>query len=153
MSKLAPGMLPHEKVAELIRIYGKGTSRMPLADCGTGHMNRAISWKYVHSRLRLILEVEGFSDFRYKFAIAIEPSDSDPHASTRRTQEEVADSSGMLAKVDNRIKHGFLTKNHLLLALLVLRDGRIPKDHDLDSFLDSAVERWKGPAQTAARGA
>ena len=107
MSKLAAGLLPNEKAAELVRIYGKGTSRMPLDDCGTGHMNRAISWKYVHSRLRLIVEVEGFSSFRYKFAIATEPSDSDPLASTRRTQEEVADSSGMLPKVDNRIRNWF----------------------------------------------
>ena len=115
LSKLSPGMLPHEKVAELIRIYGKPASRMPLDDLGTGHLNRAISWKYVHSKLRQILEVEGFSSFRYKFAIAIEPSESDPLASTRRTLEEVANSSGMLAKVDNRSKSGLQTKNHLFL--------------------------------------
>ena len=138
MSKLSAGMLPHEKVAELVRIYGKGTSRMPLDDCGVGHLNRAISCKYVHSRLRLIVEVEGFSSMRYKFAIATEPSESDPLASTKRTQAEVADSSGMLAMVDNRSKNGFLTKNHLLLALLVLKDGRILKDHDIASV-------WKVP--------
>ena len=134
MSKLAAGLLPNEKAAELVRIYGKGQSRMLLDDCGTGHLNRAISVKYVHSRLRAILEVEGFSDFRYKFATATEPSDSDPYASTRRMQQEVADSAGMLAKVDNRIKKGFLTKNHLLLGLITLRDGGIRKDHDKDAF-------------------
>ena len=69
-SKLSSkNMKPHAKVAELLRLYGKGTNRMLLEDCGVGSMNRAISWKYVHSRLRLILEVEGFSSFRYKFAI------------------------------------------------------------------------------------
>ena len=75
---MQPSDMPHEKVAELIRIYGKGQSRIPLEELGVGHMNRAVSSKYVHSRLRLILDVEGFSSFRYKFATAIEPSDSDP---------------------------------------------------------------------------
>ena len=107
LSKLSTDMLPHEKVAELIRIYGKPASRMPLDDLGTGHLNRAISWKYVHSKLRQIVEVEGFSSFRYKYAIAVEPQDSDPLASTKRTHEEVADSAGMLAKVGNRPKQWF----------------------------------------------
>ena len=97
-------------------------------------MNRAISWKYVHSRLRMILENEGFSNFRYKYAVAIEPQDSQPLASTTRTQHEVAESCGMLAQVDNRSKYGFLTKNHLLLAMQMLKDGRIKQDHDKESF-------------------
>ena len=126
--------MPHAKVAELLRLYGNGTNRMLLEDCGVGSMNRAISWKYVHSRPRLILEVEGFSSYRYKYAVAMEPQDSNPLASTKRTQEEVAESCGMLAQVDNRSKHGVLTKNHLLLALLVLRDGRIKKGHDMEAF-------------------
>ena len=146
MSKLPEGMMPHEKVAELLRVYGKGReSRMPLDDLGVGHLNRAVSCKYVHSRLRLICEVEGFSSFRYKYAIAVEPSDSNPLASTKRTQDEVADSSGMLAKVDNRVRNGLLTKNHLYLGLLVLKDGRIPKDHDMQSF-------WTVPAKDAVSG-
>jgi hypothetical protein len=118
LSKLAVGMMPHERVTELIRVYGKGESRMPLDDLGVGHLNRAVSCKYVHSRLRMILDTEGFSSFRYKYAIAVEPSDSDPLASTKRTQAEVADSSGMLAEVDNRARNGLLTKNHLFLGLL-----------------------------------
>ena len=119
MSAVSRDMLPHEKVAELIRIYGKEVSRTPLSKLSVGHLNRAISWKYVHSKLRQILEVEGFSSFRYKYAIAIEPSESDPLASTRRHQEEAANSSGMLPTVDDRAKIGHVTKNHLLLCLLV----------------------------------
>ena len=36
--------------------------------------------------------------------------------------------------VDNRSRIGLLTKNHLLLMLLVLLDGRIPMDHDRSQF-------------------
>ena len=97
VSKLSSkNMKPHARVAELIKIYGKPISRILLKDCGVGHMNRAISWKYVHSRLRMILENEGFSNFRYKYAVAVEPQDSQPLASTTRTQHEVAESGGML---------------------------------------------------------
>jgi hypothetical protein len=121
---MQPTDMPHEKVAELIRRYGKGQSRIPLKALGVGHMNRGVS-----SRLRLNIEVEGFSSFRYKFVTAIVPSDSELQASTERTQDEVADSSGMLAKVDNRVKHGLLTKNHLFLGLLVPSDSD-PLDGD-----------------------
>ena len=124
MSKLAVGMLPHEKVAELIRRYGKGQFRIPLKALGVGHMNRGVS-----SRLRLNIEVDSFSSSRYKFVTAIVPSDSELQASTERTQDEVADSSGMLAKVDNRVKNGLLTKNHLFLGLLVPSDSD-PLDGD-----------------------
>ena len=44
--------------------------------------------------------VEGFSSFRHKYAIATEPSDSDPLVSTRRTLAEVADSMGMYQKIE-----------------------------------------------------
>ena len=39
-----------------------------------------------------------------------------------------------LAQVDNRSKYGFLTKNHLLLAMQMLADGRIKQDHDEEAF-------------------
>ena len=139
MSKLSADMLPSEKVAELVRAYGRGTTRILLEECGVGHMNRSIRWKYVHSRLRMILEVDGFSSFRYKYAIAVEPQDSNLLASTKRTQDEVADSGGRLAMVDKQPKYGYLTKNHLLLALLVLKDGRIAKDHDPESLWTTPV--------------
>ena len=129
------GMLPHEKVAFLCKKYAKGpVCVISLDELAVGVLNRAISVKYVHSRLRLILEKEGFSTMRYKHCTAIEPSEADPLASTRRHQEFAANSSGMLAKVDDKPRNGLLTKNHLLLCLLVLKDGRIPKDHDRDSF-------------------
>ena len=94
----------------------------------------------MHSRLRTIMDVDGFSSDRYKYAIAVEPQASDPLASTRRTQEEVAEAQGKLAMVDNQPKYGFLTKNHLLLALLILKDGRISKDHDQESFWTTPVK-------------
>ena len=111
---MQPTDMPHEKVAELIRRYGKGQFRIPLKALGVGHMNRGVS-----SRLRLNIEVDSFSSSRYKFVTAIVPSDSELQASTERSQDEVADSSGMLATVDNRVTHGLLTQNHLFLGLLV----------------------------------
>ena len=53
---------------------------------------------------------------------------------------EALNSSGMLPTVDDRKRNGHLTKNHLLLCLLVLLDGRIHKAHDRDSF-------WKAPGK------
>ena len=61
-------------------------------------MNRAISGKYCHSKLREILEVEGFSSERYKYAVAAEASEKDPMQNTRRMVQEVEDSAGMLPK-------------------------------------------------------
>ena len=74
-----------------------------------------------------MIEEDGFSSFRYKVCIAAEPPVGNPLASTLRTQQEATDSDQMLPQVDNRPRLGHLTKNHLLLALLVLKDGRIPK--------------------------
>ena len=87
-SKLSKNMLPNEKVSTLLKCYGKGTAMVPLSRLGVGHLNRAISWKYVHSKLTQVVDVEGFTIIRYKHAIAVEPPDDDPLASTRRTQEE-----------------------------------------------------------------
>ena len=141
MSKLTEDMLPSERVQELCRAYGRGQhTRLMIETLGVGHLNRAISWKYVHSRLRTIMDVDGFSSERYKYAIAVEPQSSDTLASTRRTQEEVAEAMGKLAKVDNQPKYGLLTKNHLLLGLLVLKDGRIAKDHDQESLWTTPVK-------------
>ena len=124
-SKLAADLLPHEKVQALYKHYGKGRNRWPLHQGATGFMNRAISGKYRHSKLREIVEVEGFSSERYKFAVAAEPSEKDPMQNTRRMLQEVEDSAGMLPKVvnDKQPLNGFLTKNHLLLAMLILADG------------------------------
>ena len=95
-SKLSANMLPHEKVTQLVRRYTKGQTRIGLEKLGVGWLNRSVSWKYVHSKLREILEVEGFSAFRYKVCIAVEPDDNDLFASTRRTEEEVKRADGML---------------------------------------------------------
>ena len=124
ISKLTDAMLPHERVSHLVRHYGSREIQIQLKDLGIGDINRSISWKYVHAKLRQIVEVEGFSSFRYKHAIAIEPRDSDPLAASRRIQTEAANSGGMLPTVDDRARYGLLTKNHLLLVLLVLKDGR-----------------------------
>ena len=139
------GMLPHEKVAFLCKKYAKGpVCVISLDELAVGVLNRAISVKYVHSRLRLILEKEGFSIMRYKHCTAIEPSDADPLASTRRHQEVAANSSGMLAQVDDKPRNGLLTKNHLLLGLLALKDGRIAMDHNKETF-------WKVPPKEGGR--
>ena len=43
-------MLPHAKVAELIRIYGKGAAcKVKLCELAIGVINRGISWKYVQT--------------------------------------------------------------------------------------------------------
>ena len=113
-------MLSHQRVDDLLKRYDKGTSRISLDKLGVGELNRAIRPKYVHAKLKRILEVEGFSAFRYKYAIGIEPADNDPHASTNRTNREADNSDGLLPKVGCQPRIGLLTKNHLLLGLLVL---------------------------------
>ena len=90
ISKLTDAMLPHERVSNLVKRYGSREVQIPLGDLAIGDINRSISWKYVHAMLRKIVEVEGFSSFRYKHAIVIEQHDSDPLAHTRRTQAEAA---------------------------------------------------------------
>ena len=127
-SKLTKNMLPNEKVNVLLKSYARGPAAMvPLSRLGVGHLNRAMSWKYVHSKLYQVVEVEGFSVHRYKCAIAVEPPDADPFASTKRNQQEAYNSAGMLPTIDDKERFGLLTKNHLFFGLLVLQDGRIPK--------------------------
>ena len=65
-------------------------------------------------------------------------------ASTTRTQDEARNSGGMLPMVDNRSRIGLLTKNHLLLMLLVLLDERIHMDHDRS-------QSWKVPDKDGAK--
>ena len=133
-SKFPKNMLPNEKVATLCRAYSNGTAMIPLNRFAVGHLNRAISWKYVHYKLSQIFDVGGFSIFRYKYAVAVEPPDDNPLGSTRRTQEEAFNSSGMLPTVVEREGYGLLTKNHLFLCLLVLLDGRIPRTKIVNLF-------------------
>ena len=68
-SVLVKEMLPNEKASKLVRAYGKPAAMVALDLLGIGHLNRDISWKYVHSQLVQILDVEGFSSIRYKQAI------------------------------------------------------------------------------------
>ena len=59
-SQVNPALLPHAKVAELTRIYGKsGECRVKLTELAIGVVNRGISWKYVHSLIHRILMEEG----------------------------------------------------------------------------------------------
>ena len=127
---LSKGMLPNEIAAKLVRVYGKPVSMVSLDMLGIGHLNRDISWKYVHSQLVQIVDVEGFSTIRYKQAIGVEPPDNDRFVSSKRTQDEANASGGMLPFMKPGERIGLLAKNHLLFALFVLLDGRIVKDHD-----------------------
>ena len=140
-SVITNDMLPQEKVSLLYSTYAKAVTKRRLTELSVGHLNRAISWKYVHSLLRNILEVDGFSPDRYKYATAVEPPDEDELRDTKRHQNEAEMSGGILAMVDNQRRLGLLTKNHLLCALLLLLDGRIKKDHDHDSV-------WTRPKAT-----
>ena len=119
-SKLSKNMLPNGKVYTLLKCYGKGTAMVQLSRLGVSHLNRAISRKYVHSKLTQVVDVEGFTIIRYKHCIAVESPDDNLLASTRRNQEEAFNSAGMLPTVDDKERCGLLTKNHLFFGLLVL---------------------------------
>ena len=133
-------ILPHEFASNLVAKYNKGLTRVPLEQLGVSRHNRPISFRYVHSKLKKILYEEGFSKMRYQFAIAIEPEDGDKFAANVRTNEEAADSNGMLPTVGvDSPRFGLLTKNHLFLGLLVLKAGNIRCDHNPDDI-------WTAPA-------
>ena len=138
-SKANQQLLPHDRVSELVRTYGRNDRvKVPLKKLAVGAINRGISWKYVQTMISRILHDEGFSTERYKYCIAVEPNPKDPWASTKRHMEEAAAADGYLPTVDNLPLLGLLTKNHLFLALLCLLDGHIKKkrlrpDTDLDS--------------------
>ena len=54
------------ELAETMRAkHTRGHQRMHLRELGIAPFNRAVSPKYVHYLLRRILEVEGFTKFRY----------------------------------------------------------------------------------------
>ena len=128
-SRLPKDLLPHAKASELVKMYRKdlGAVKLKLSELAIGEINRGISWKYVQTLLHRMLFEDGFSPERYKYAIAAEPKADDPLCSTRRHQQEAAASAGFLPMIDERSRPGLLTKNHLFLALLCLKDGRIPK--------------------------
>ena len=141
-SQANPALLPRAKAHELTRIYGKsGECRVKLTELAIGGVNRCISWKYVHSLIHRILMEEGFSEERYKHAIAVEPKADDPLASSRRHREEAAAAAGMLPMVPEARLCGLLTKNHLFLALLSLLVGHIKKRFRSDSDLDAPAGR------------
>ena len=50
----------------------------------------------------------------------------------------------MIPTVGCQPRLGLLTKNHLLLSLLILLDGRIPKDHDHEEFWTRPPKNGKG---------
>ena len=49
-SRIRSSLLPHEKASALVEAYNKGFVTMKVGDLGIGHLNRPISWKYVHSK-------------------------------------------------------------------------------------------------------
>ena len=130
MSRLPKNLLPRAKSSELVKIYRKdmGVVKLKLSELAIGEINRGISWKYVQTLLHRMLLEDGFSPERYKYAVAVEPKAGDPLGQTRRHQQEATASAGYLPMIDERSRPGLLTKNHLFLALLCLKDGRIPKD-------------------------
>ena len=129
-SRLPKDLLPHAKASELVKMYRKdlGAVKLKLSELAIGEINRGISWKYVQTFLHRMFWEDGFSPERYKYAIAAEPKADDPLGSTRRHIQEATASAGMLPMIDERSRPGLFTKNHLFLALLCLKDGRIPKD-------------------------
>ena len=120
--------------------HTRGIERMHLRELGNATFNRAVSPKYVHYLLRRILEVEGFTRFRYKQAIVLRPNPKDPLAVARRTNAEAKRSGGLLAPVAEKPLHGLATKNHLVLGLLALASGNVEWDHQ-DTMCMSAPPR------------
>jgi hypothetical protein len=98
---------------------------MPLSQLGVGSFNRPVSPKYVHHLLRLILDRDGFTRFRYKNAIALEPKPDDPGGATRRTNDEAARSGGLLPIALDGERFHLATKNHLYLGLCCVGAGHI----------------------------
>ena len=123
-------MKPNEIANALIKRHGTCFTFLPLDKLAVGSFNRAISPKYVHHRGNIIEEDDGFSQHRYKYAIALEPNPADPLAGARRTNHEADMANGMLPHVELEPKYEMATKNHLLLWLLCVENGRIPKDHN-----------------------
>ena len=80
-------MLPNEVAADLLSRFTKEIRRCQLHELSVGSFNRPISAKYVHHRLRNILEVDGFTRMRYHHAIAIEPNPADPLARGKEDQQ------------------------------------------------------------------
>ena len=119
------------EVAEQVRgKYSKGVRLVPLKDLGVSTFNRPISPKYVHFLWDHILEKEGFTKYRYKYCIALEPNPQDPLAVARRTNDEVQRSNGLLAPVPDKPLFGRATKNHLCLGLQAMASGSVKWDDD-----------------------
>ena len=57
--------MPDDVAADLLTKYSKGVTRLHLTQLAIGSFNRDISPKYVHHRLQKILNVDGFTRFRY----------------------------------------------------------------------------------------
>ena len=112
-------MLPNEVAADLLQRFSKGIRRCRLSELAVGSLNRPISAKYVHHRLRVILEVYGFTKLRYHHATALEPNPADPLAGAKRTNREADMSCGMLPSVTWDGKLELVTKNHLFSAFLM----------------------------------
>ena len=69
------------EAAEDVRAkHSRGIRVVPLTDLGVAPFNRSISPKYVHYLFRRFLEKEGFTRFRYKYAIALEANPECPLA-------------------------------------------------------------------------
>ena len=132
-------MLPNEVAAELMHKYSKGIRRCRLAELSVGSFNRPISTKYVHHRLRTILDVDGFTELRYGQATALEPNPADPLAGARRTNREADMSCGMLPSVLVEDRLELAKNNHVFFGLLCLDKGGIRCDHNTDLF-------WEVPA-------
>ena len=119
------------EVAERVRSkHSLGIQRISLHDLGVASFNRAISPKYVHYLMKRILEQDGFSRFRYKNAIALQPNpDPEKRLGTyQRTMQEVERSNGLLARVEEKELYALATKNHLFLGLLALKSGAVKWD-------------------------
>jgi len=104
------------EVAERLRAtYSIGIFRKRVEELGVGDFNRAVSPKYVHHLAYNYTEIHGFTRFRYKNAIALEPRPDDPTAAARRTNLEAASSDGLLPTVPLGELLHMATKSHLLL--------------------------------------
>ena len=102
-----------------------------------------------------ILEDEGFSNERYKYGYAIESKPSEELVIADHTNKVVKASDGRLAQVPEKRLYGCLAKNHLVLFLQALKNGKIRWDHDpsrpmamvrpdqeLKNALDLGLDMW-----------
>jgi len=118
------------KAAAARKRWSKGIRVVSLHDLGISPLSRAVSYKYVHYLLWLILRKQGFTRDRYHVVTIVEANPADLLEVFRHVTEVVAASGGHLAPPTKSTLMGVLAKNHLVCGLQALLNGTLVWDGD-----------------------